>query len=364
MRVVIACGGTGGHIYPALAVAEALREQEPAVQILFVGGSRLETQLVPQAGWALRAVAARPIPRTVTPGVLTALGALVVGTVQSARILRDFRAQVVLATGGYVSAPVGVAAAMLRVPVVLQEQNLVPGLTTRMLARLAARVSIPHETVWARLPAGVVTGVPIRRGATGGDRARGVARFGLEAGRFTVLVLGGSQGARSLNEAMLEAARALRAPDAVQVLHQAGKGQAEWVARRAAQIRTPRYVAVGYIEDVADAYACADLVVCRAGAGTLAEVTANGLPAVVVPYPHAAEGHQDANARLMERAGAAVVIADRDLTGARLAEVIDALREDAPRARAMAEASRRLGRPGAAAAVAALVRDAAHKERA
>jgi len=361
---VIACGGTGGHIYPALAVAEALREQDPAVQILFVGGSRLEAQLVPQAGWAFRPVAARPIPREVAPGALTALGALLVGTVQSLGILRAFRAQVVLATGGYVSAPVGVAAAMLRVPIVLQEQNVVPGLTTRLLSRLAACVSIPHEAVQAHLPAGVVTGVPIRRGATGGDRTRGAARFGLEADRFTVLVLGGSQGAQSLNEAMLDAARALRDPAAVQVLHQAGKGQAEWVATRAAQIRTPRYIAVGYIENVADAYACADLVVCRAGAGTLAEVTANGLPAVLVPYPHAAEGHQEANARLVERAGAAVVIADRALTGARLAEVIDALREDPRRVRAMAEASRGLGRPGAAAAVAGLVMGAARKERA
>jgi len=364
MRIAIACGGTGGHIYPGLAVAEALRERHPTAEILFIGGSRLEASLVPQAGWAFRAVAARPLPRRPSLAALTALGVVAAGTVQSLRILRVFRAQAVLATGGYAAAPVGVAAALLRIPIVLQEQNLLPGLTTRLLSRLAARVSIPHEQVRSHLPKGTVTGVPIRRAALGGDRGRGLARFGLDAGLFTVLVLGGSQGAQSLNAAMPEAAERLRDPHAVQVLHQAGRGQAEWVRRRTAQIRAPRYLAVGYIDDVADAYACADLVVCRAGAGTLAEVTAHGLPAVVVPYPFAAEGHQDTNARVLERAGAAVVIPDRELSGPRLALVIDALRGDPARARAMAEASAELGRPDAAARVADLVAQVARKEQA
>ncbi|HXF83331.1 MAG TPA: UDP-N-acetylglucosamine--N-acetylmuramyl-(pentapeptide) pyrophosphoryl-undecaprenol N-acetylglucosamine transferase, partial [bacterium] len=180
----------------------------------------------------------------------------------------------------------------------------------------------------------------------------------------TVLVLGGSQGARSLNAAMLDALPHLRGGRPVQVLHQAGPDHAEWVRARAAAIEAPRCVVLGYIEDVADAYAAADLVVCRAGAATIAEVTANGLPAVLVPYPFAAGGHQDRNASLLGQQGAALVIPDRELSGARLAEVIDALRADDERRRAMAEASRRLGRPQAAAAVAELAARAARRARA
>jgi len=364
MRVVIACGGTGGHIYPGLAVAEALRERDPAAEILFVGGAGLEATIIPQHGWPFRAVAARQLPRRVSLRALRAIGAVLAGTVQAAGLLRAFRAQAVVVTGGYAAAPVGAAAAMLRLPIVLQEQNLFPGLTNRLLSRLAAAISLPHAQLRARFPDATVTGVPIRRAAMGGDRARGLARWGLEAGRFTVLVLGGSQGAQSLNAAMLEAGGHLRDPHTVQVLHQTGKGQAEWVRGRAAQMRAPRYLAVGYIDDVADAYACADLVVCRAGAGTLAEVTANGLPCVLVPYPYAAAGHQEANARVLAGAGAAVIVPDRELSGTHLAEVIDALRGDPVRRRAMAEASGRLGRPDAAARVAALVVQAARKEQA
>lgn len=364
MRVVVACGGTGGHIYPGLAVAGALRERDPAIEILFIGGSGLEASIVPEHGWSFRSVAARQLPRRPSLRVLTAMGAVVAGTVQAARLLRAFRAQAVVATGGYAAAPVGAAAALLRIPIVLQEQNLFPGLTNRVLSHVAARISIPHEDVRRIFPRGVVTGVPIRRGAMGGDRARGLARFGLEAGSFTVLVLGGSQGARSLNAAVLDAAPRLRDPGSVQILHQTGKGQAEEVRARAAEIGTPRYVAVGYIEDVADAYACADLVVCRAGAATLAEVTANGLACVLVPYPFAAAGHQDANAVLLEAHGAAVVLPDRELSGGRIAGVIDTLRGDGARRRGMAEASRTLGRPRAADAVAALVAEVARKEQA
>jgi UDP-N-acetylglucosamine--N-acetylmuramyl-(pentapeptide) pyrophosphoryl-undecaprenol N-acetylglucosamine transferase len=180
---------------------------------------------------------------------------------------------------------------------------------------------------------------------------------------MTILVLGGSQGARSINEAMVDAAPRLTDPDRIQILHQTGAAHEGWVRERVARLGGPAYVGVGYIEDVADAYACADLVVCRAGASTLAEVTARGLPSVLVPYPHAAEGHQDTNARLHEQAGAAVLLPDRELSGARVAALINRLRGDAGALQAMAAASRGLGRPDAAAQVAALVISAAGKEQ-
>lgn len=364
MRVVIACGGTGGHIYPGLAVAAALRNRDPRTEIVFVGSGGLEARLIPQEGWPFRRVAARQLPRRPSLRALWVLGVLGIGTVQALALLVRLRPHVVLATGGYAAAPVGAAATFLRIPLVLQEQNLFAGVTNRLLARWAAAVSLPHERVRTQLPRhAMVTGVPIRASAMGGRRDRALSRFGLRPGVFTVLVLGGSQGAQSLNDAMLAAALRLRNPEAVQILHQTGKGHEERSGARAQEIRAPLYVVVGYIEDIADAYASADLVVCRAGAGTLAEVTANGLPFVAVPYPYAAAGHQNSNARLMEQEGAAIVVLDRDLDPARLAEVIDALRSDPVRLRAMAEASRRLGRPRAAAQVAELVAQVARKEQ-
>jgi UDP-N-acetylglucosamine--N-acetylmuramyl-(pentapeptide) pyrophosphoryl-undecaprenol N-acetylglucosamine transferase len=364
MRVVIACGGTGGHIYPGLAVAAALRERDPRTEILFIGSGGLEARLIPQEGWPFRRVAARQLPRRPTLGALWALGALAIGTVQALVLLGRLRPDVVVATGGYAAAPVGAAATVLRIPLVLQEQNLFAGVTNRVLARWAAAVSLPHDRVRMQFPHRVmVTGVPIRATAMGGRRDHALAHFGLRPGVFTVLVLGGSQGAQSLNDAMLAAVARLRDPGSVQILHQTGKGHEERSRARAREIQAPRYVAVGYIENIADAYASADLVVCRAGAGTLAEVTANGVPFVAVPYPYAAAGHQESNARLMEQEGAAVVVLDRDLTAARLVEVIDALRSDAVRLRAMAEASRRMGRPRAAAQVAELVAQVARKEQ-
>jgi UDP-N-acetylglucosamine--N-acetylmuramyl-(pentapeptide) pyrophosphoryl-undecaprenol N-acetylglucosamine transferase len=364
MRVAIACGGTGGHIYPGLAVARALRAREPSADVLFIGSGGIESRIIPEAGWPFQGITARQLSRRISWKVPWALGAAALGTIQAGRHLRTFRPTAVLSTGGYAAAPVGAAATVLRIPLVLQEQNLYPGVTNRLLRRSARAVSVPHEST-ARFfgPKAVVTGVPIDRDRVlNGVRGRGQTQYGLDPARLTILVLGGSQGARTINEAMVEAAPSLENPHGVQVLHQAGPTHEASVRNRAGSVGALRYVVVGYIENVADAYACADLVVCRAGASTLAEVTAWGLPCIVVPYPFAAEGHQEANARLHERAGAAVVVLDGELSGARLAGLLNRLRRDPAAMRAMAEASRRLGKPEAADRVAALVASVAGKE--
>ena len=364
MRVVIACGGTGGHIYPGLAVAEALRGRDPSTDVLFIGSGGLASRIIPTAGWPMQQVASRQLTRRVSWRAPWAVLVAVFGMIQAIRWLLAFRPGVVLCTGGYAAAPVGAAAALLRMPLVLQEQNLHPGMANRLLQRFARVISVPHESVAREFGAkAVVTGVPVGRSAVGGDRARGRQRFGLDPARTTILVLGGSQGARRINEAMVEAAPHLANPDALQIVHQTGQAHEAWVRARVAQLGALAYVVVGYIDDVADAYACADLVVCRAGASTLAEVTAHGLPCIAVPYPYAAEGHQEANARLHERAGAAVVILDRELSGEGLAALLNRLRGDPATLRAMAASSRRLGRSEAAAEVAALVTSAADKER-
>lgn len=354
LRIVITGGGTGGHVYPGLAVAEVLKDQDPASEIVFIGGRGLEQQLVPRAGFPFQAVRSAQWPRGAGPRTVAALAALGVGTVQSAWLLGRNRPHAVLATGGYAAAPVGAAAGLLGIPLVIQEQNLIPGAANRFLARWARFISVAHPDVASRFgDAAVLTGVPVRRAALGGDRQRALRRYGLREGRLTILVLGGSLGAAALNAAVTEMANALAAPEDLQVLHQTGTDHLAWVEGQMASVpKALTYAAVAYVDDIADAYACANLVISRSGAGTMAEVTAHGLPVIAVPYPHGAE--QAANARVLEAAGAAVVITASGLTGARLADAVAALR-DPQRRQAMARSSRALGRPQAAEAVAALV---------
>jgi UDP-N-acetylglucosamine--N-acetylmuramyl-(pentapeptide) pyrophosphoryl-undecaprenol N-acetylglucosamine transferase len=361
VRVIVTGGGTGGHLYPGLAIAEAIRRVSPQTEILFVGGRRLEARVVPEQGWPFRAVAGQGLPRRSPVGAVKALGSIALGTVQAFRILIRWRPDVVVATGGYVCAPVGAAAVMMGIPLVLQEQNLHVGLANRVLARWSRWVSLPHQDAAAGLRARrvQVTGVPIRRRALEGDRARGLERFGLDPGRLTLLVIGGSQGAHSLNTATCRLADRLTHGAPLQILHQTGAADLEWVREaigRRGQAGRPavRHAAAAFLDPVGDAFACADLVLGRAGASSLAEITAWGLPAVLVPYPHAG-AHQEENAAVLVRAGAAVRIADADLAGEALVETIRSLLADAGRRTAMAQASRALGHPDAAEVVAGLV---------
>ncbi|MDR7483798.1 MAG: undecaprenyldiphospho-muramoylpentapeptide beta-N-acetylglucosaminyltransferase [Armatimonadota bacterium] len=362
MRVAIAAGGTGGHLFPGLAIAEALRRQSPGIEVMFIGGHRLESRLVPQEGWPFRTIAGRGLPSRPGWRTVAALASSTRGGWQALRLLWAWRPDVVVATGGYVCAPVGAAAVLLGLPLVLQEQNLSPGLANRVLARWARWVSVPHEDAASRWRARrvEVTGVPLRTRAVWGDRRRGMSRWGLEEGRVTVLVVGGSQGAHSLNRAVCRTADLLMDESGLQILHQTGPEHLHWVREaigRREHVGPPalRHVAVPFLDPIGDAYAAADLVLCRAGASTLAEVTAWGLPAIVVPYPHAARAHQEENAAVLVRAGAAVPLADSDLDGTRLADLLGILVRDASRRAAMAAASRTLGRPGAADVVAGLV---------
>ncbi len=361
MRLVITGGGTGGHIGPGLAIAEAVRARAPQAEVLFVGSHGMERQVVPAAGWPFASVAARPLPRRLNLRSLWALTVLGAGGVQALALLGRFRPQVVVATGGYAAAPVGGAATVLRIPLVVQEQNLIPGVTNRVLGRWARVVSVSHESAARYFPGKVaVTGVPVRKLALGGDRARALARFGLVPDRPTLLVLGGSQGAQSLNDAVVQMCAHFGGSPSIQILHQTGEKHAHGVQEQLRRLDPGRggphpYQVVPFIDAMGDAYACADLVLCRAGAATLAELTANGCPAILVPYPYAASGHQETNAALLEAADGAIVIREADLTSRRLTDTIRGLLDHPVRLRAMAAASRALGRPDAASAVATLV---------
>jgi len=353
MRLVITGGGTGGHLYPGIAVAEALLARRPEAEVRFIGGTRIEARVLPQAGWSYARVAAHPLPRRAGPGQITAAAVNLWGLFQAMTRLARRRPDAVLATGGYVAGPVGLAAVLLGIPLVVQEQNAIPGLTNRWLGRWAQRISLPAAAP-GTFPRDrvVVTGVPVRPSVLRGERRAARAAFGLAAERFTILTLGGSQGALTLNRAVTEAGTLLMY-EPVQILHQTGGEHLEWVRREIGHrehVGPPvlRQVAVPFIERIGDAYAAADLVICRAGASTLAEVTAWGLPAILVPYPHAAGDHQEANARRLAETGAAEVIPDPDLTGIRLAQVLGTLLRQPARRREMAEAARAAAHPDAA----------------
>lgn len=311
----------------------------------------IEAEIVPREGFEFYAVTSRKVTRSLSPAGVLSLAAIAWGTAQAGLLLRRLNPVAVIGTGGYASAGVVLAAALERIPTLIHEQNSIPGRTNRLLSRFARRVALTSPEAAAAFPAGktVLTGLPVRPEIAAGDRQRALVQFGLSPARRTLLVLGGSLGARSLNRAVREVAP-LWSNSAWQILHQVGKGNWE-EHQRSLPAPPPSYRAVPYIEAMGDAYAAADLVLCRAGASTLAEVTLVGLPAILVPYPHAHADHQTHNARALVSASAAVLLPDGELSGRRLVDEVDALVGNADRLTAMGQASRRLGRPEAARAI-------------
>jgi UDP-N-acetylglucosamine--N-acetylmuramyl-(pentapeptide) pyrophosphoryl-undecaprenol N-acetylglucosamine transferase len=363
VKVIITGGGTGGHVFPALAVAEALRRLDPEGQILFVGGARgLEATAVPQAGFTLRIVPARSLMGRRLFALPAALWVTARGLIASVRIVREFRPDVVFATGGYVSGPVALAAALLGRPVVLHEQNTVPGMTNRLLSRIAREVHLSDPGARRFFPKRrylKLSGNPIRAGVLQGDPQRALRDWQLERGRRTVLVVGGSQGARSINRAAVGAIRRLAARPDLQFVLQTGPRDAAAVGRKLQAVALPVRV-VPFIERMGDAYRAADLVVARAGAMTLAELAVCGRAAILVPYPFAARNHQELNARARAAAGAAEMILDRDLNGRMLASAIVKMIDTPRKLREMSHNALRGSRPDAAQKIAAaLLRHAA-----
>ena len=341
---------------PALAVAEALRSE--GAEVLFVGGERAEAQLVPQAGFELQRLSVRGLSRSNPLAALRALGLAVTALARALVLLRRLRPAAVMGAGGYVAGPVGAAALALRVPLVLTEADSHLGLTNRLLAPFARRVCLAFPLAGREGPRYRLTGRPVPPIEVGREAAR--ERHGLAEGESCVLVFGGSLGSLTINEAALEAfaqvpLRGLR------VLHVCGRRDYELLSTR--ELRAG-YELIPYLElpDFEVALAAADLAVARAG-GSVFELAAHGLPAVLVPYPHAAADHQSSNARWMERGGAAIVIEDAELSAVRLEAEVTALLADEGRLEAMAAASRALARPDAAADVAAEVLAAAGGRR-
>lgn len=344
--MVLAGGGTGGHVYPLLAVAEAGAGQ---AAFEFVGGDGLERQLAPRHGIPFHRVPSAAVVGKGALGAARSLLRVVGGVLRARRLLRQLRPHVVVSTAGYAGFPAARAAADLGIPLVLVEPNRVPGRATCALAARARAVCVGFAATASAFGARAVwTGAPVRRAVLHGDADRLRAAYGLRPDRPTVLVVGGSQGAAALNRAVREALRLLAHREDLQVLHVTGKARAGLEGELASGAVT--YRAVDYLEAIGDAYAACDLVVARAGALTCAELLATGRPSVLVPL-RLASGHQRHNARALEEFGAAVVVEETELSGARLAQVLEDLVDDRPRLEEMGRAARALGRPEAAEAV-------------
>jgi UDP-N-acetylglucosamine--N-acetylmuramyl-(pentapeptide) pyrophosphoryl-undecaprenol N-acetylglucosamine transferase len=346
-RIVIAAGGTAGHVVPALAVADALRARGADVE--FIGGERAETELVPGAGYPFHRLRVEGIDRHNPLRALRAVLLAAVAVPRARRLLRRLGADAVLGGGGYVAGPVGLAARSLRLPLVLTEADSHLGMTNRLLAPLAERVFLAFPIEGREGARWVVSGRPVPAGTGAADRAAARERFGIGPHEACVLVFGGSLGALRLNNAALDAF-GTAAPGAV--LHASGRRDHDDLRRRLDALGSPpHYHLHPYIEPFADALAAADLAVARAGGG-VQELLVAGLPTVLVPYPHATADHQVKNAGWAERAGAAVVVPDDELDGPRLSREVTALMGAPQRMAEMAKAAAAAARPDAAERIA------------
>lgn len=354
MRAVIAGGGTGGHLFPAIAVAEEFKRRDNDAEVLFIGTARgIEARVLPKEGYPVRFLKAEGMLGKSPFGKAVSLFRLVSSIFRSRAILRAAAPDIVIGTGGYVSAGPVLSAWLISIPTLIMEQNLIPGLANRGLAKVVDAVAITYHESMPFFPKEktYLTGNPVRESILGGKKEDALRLFSLDEGRVTVFVSGGSAGARSINNAMLGAVNfMLGMKDRVQFLHQTGEKDYEGV-RKAYRHQGFKAMVSPFIHEMAEAYAASDIVVCRAGATTLAELTALGKPAIIIPYPHAA-GHQEFNARKLLEMGACRMILDHELTGETLAGHIKELAGDESLRARMRTQSLALGVPDAARKVA------------
>lgn len=361
LRVVITGGGTGGHIYPALTIAHTLMALEPATEVLYVGtASGMEADLVPRAGLAFASVHVSGVAGKSARKAASGLFQAARGTLESLRLLRRWRPDVVVGTGGYVSGPVVLAGKLLRARLAIQEQNVIPGVTIRLLARLAHRVFLPDEAAVRYFPGGakyLVTGNPVRAEVVQADRAEARRRLGVPEEKRLLYVFGGSTGAKALHQALVPRLKSLLSRPDLMVLYVTGRANFDWVAaglqEQGIELEiTGKIMVKPYLYEAADALAAADLALVRAGAMTMAELAVRGLPAVIIPFPHAIYDHQEWNARLPEERGAAVVLRESELTPDSLEQTLAGLLDQPGRLAEMAARMKPLGRPGAAESIA------------
>lgn len=352
-KIVVSGGGTGGHIYPAVAIAREILQLEPEARILYIGGKgRREAAIVPELGFDFVPIPVESFPRSLSLRWLKVAVKVPLGTLKTLVELRKFSPNIVVGTGGYVCGPVLLGARILRIPIVIQEQNALPGITNRIVGRWANEIHVPFEAAADFFnPEKIkLSGNPVRPEMA--MAKKNYDKLGLEADKLTISFFGGSQGATSINNAAVAALEILPGlADRIQVVHQTGKSDFSAIKRKYDNLPFTNVVQP-YFDEIQDVYAVTDLIVCRSGAMTLAEIAVCGLPAVLVPYPYSAEGHQEVNAKVLEDKRAAIMVHDAQLTGGSLADILFELIQDKDRLSSMAEISQSLGKPEAARKIA------------
>ena len=346
MRAILAGGGTGGHVIPALSIAQQL-QKECGAEILFIGTSRgIENRLVPATGFQLRLVDVGALKNVGFATRLKTLLDLPRAVWIGGRILSEFRPDVVIGVGGYASGPAMLAAVLRRIPTLIFEPNVIPGFANRIIAPFVSAAAVHFQETGKYFRHSMVTGVPVREG---------FFRCNAEPSAPALLIFGGSQGARAINEAVVRATpELLRQIPGLHVVHQTG--EADYNDAKAAYASLGDSVEVyRFIDDMPAYFARASLLVCRSGASTVAEVTAAGKPAILVPFPLAADDHQKRNAEALVRAGAAVMLEQAQLTAESLVQAVNSLFADAGHLKAMGEAARKLSHPDAAREIAEMV---------
>jgi len=353
LRFVVSGGGTGGHIYPALAIARGLKEKYPGAEVLYVGTTKgMETDIVRKENFPFEGIVASGLERRLSLHNLLALWQAGRGFFQAAGIIRRWRPVAVIGTGGYVCGPVVLAAALSKVPTLIHEQNAFPGITNRILSRFAGLVAVTFTDSMEYFPSRDkvrLTGLPVRPEILTADRKTALKKLGLSHECFLLLSFGGSRGARAINEAMVSVIKKFADDPRLSIIHVTGTlGHQDFINNIAAcgidLDKIGNVTIMPYLYNMQDALAAANLVVSRAGAATLAELTAMGIPAILIPYPYAAENHQEFNARALEKEQAAIVVLDRELNGEVLCNKVAEMLDNRNKLSAMSAASKRLGR--------------------
>ncbi len=353
MKVLVAGGGTGGHIYPALAIARGLQESFKA-EVLYVGTDKgLESDIVPQSGFSFKTISAAGLDRKLSLKNIKAIYQTGKGYWEAQSILRAYRPDLVVGTGGYVCGPVVLAAARKGIPTLIHEQNAFPGLTNRILSRFVDLVAVTFEESvrhFGNKEKVRVTGLPVRQEILDIGKLQTATGPKAKQDRFLLLSFGGSRGASSLNKAIPKVIGKFKDEPDIRMIHVTGTSGHEEFSAMLSKLfvnELENVTLVPYLHNMPEVMARADLVICRAGAATIAELTVLGLPCILVPYPYAAENHQEYNARALAEKGAAELILDRDLSGETLLERVEGLIGNKRQLRQMAANCAALGRPEA-----------------
>ncbi len=351
MRAIIAGGGTGGHLFPGVSLASHINNKYPKAKIVFVGTERgLEAKVIPKSGYELKLISVKGFVGKSAKDKVNSVLSLVKSLFECKKILKSFCPDIVFGVGGYASFPMVLMATLNKIPTIILEQNTVPGLANKVLGKIvdAIAVTYPETIDYFQKEKVYLTGTPIRKEILLGDKQKAINIFNLERERQTVLIFGGSLGARKINKAIIDGLPYLLSlRDKIQIIHQTGESDYNWVMAEYRKLPFKATV-LPFIYDMAEAYSVADLVICRAGASTVAEITALGKASILIPYPYAAYNHQEMNARRLLSRGACEMVLDRELNGEIISKKINKILSDPVVKKEMEMASIAFGKTNAA----------------